>query len=96
MRGRVHELVGGDRVGLDRQVAPHREEAEDAVADRHLVMGGLDDIRVPHDRNAAAAFFRREEVPVAEEVTGHRIADVVRGECEAIDLEPDLAVGECR
>ena len=67
-----------------------------ATPDRQVGVARLDDLGVAdrRDTSPGGGIGRREEVPVAEQVAGAGVADVVGGHGEAVDPQADLTVGQ--
>ena len=85
------KVLRRDLGSVDDHVRRDRQVAVDALADGHRVVLRGDDVGIAPDRDAAPAFARRKEFPVADRVAGGAVGDVVGGERELVDVKQHLA-----
>jgi len=90
----VAETVLGHPFGLDQQMVGHGEIAVEAVAHGHAVHRRLHHVAETPYRDASpatvVAALGREELPVADDVAGHAVGDVVGRQGEVVHLQQHL------
>ena len=77
-------------VGEHDVLIRHREEAEVAGTFLDAAVRRFDDGAVAHRGHVAPWQAHREETPVVEQITRHRIGDVVRRQRHEVDVETHL------
>jgi len=82
--------------GAHDHVAGHGQKAPDALAHSYARRLRSDDIGKSPDGDNPPGLFSREELPVADHVSGESVADIVRRHGELVDGHEDLAVHQFR
>ena len=95
-RAMGHGVYHPGRIGLgvDDEMTTHREEAEATGPDCHVQILRVDHLAEAHGGNASPTIGPREKAPIVKPVARRRVADVVGGQREAVDLEENLSACE--
>ena len=96
MFGEIHEGTGRHLAGLQHDMGRHGEEAVKTLAHGNVGAVGGDHCPVTPDRNDAPVSVHWKEAPVADEVAGHGVGDVVGRQGEPVDGHQHFADGRGR